>query len=1258
MLNLTAGKKIFTLFWLLFSLTAFAQLPSFTVTATPTAQTCLGNGSLAFSVSGTDPAATIDYTVYLLPDTTNPVGFTSSSNLGSLEAGNYLVVATQSLGAQSNTASANVTITDNTEPINYTIIGTPVRCGNDGVIEVNVTSGTGPFTYEIMTGPVTFPEQASNIFNNLPGGSYQVRVHDSCGDANVVTYQVLVIPAGIYIGEILVEDGALPGCNTINVTHLYTDAGSNSEIFFPLQFQYTVYPPGGGTPTIVTQNVASGLPSGVNFITTTIPFYNGQAYEYDLQVTDVCGNVFSLNDNEVDEELKLDLTYTYVECEEFILTLALNHFGAPYTVAFLDSPAGFVPSDFNASHPNFSTVLTSYGTETNPLPAGEYTVQVTDFCGNTVVKDVVVGTDGEPTYIAAFTPNTCAGQVGIMFEMGALSQVEIVAAPDTYPNPLPDDVSEYISPTDNSEFFMAPLPAGNYTFIVTDGCGVEYTMEIEITPFEWPDFVFDQRAGCALGDGSVQVSVSQNTISSIQITSAPASFEQTLPYDASAFIASDGSLYMNSLPQGNYSFEGLDACGFAHSGQVLIEGYAVQTNNIEVVPNCGSFDLELEYAANSTGAVSYWLQKYNPDTDTWGHPGTGVTYPEGSQPTNFNSIFLNNNATNYSFGYLGDFRVIRVFFVFSNGFAPTTRCVHVINEFTFDGLPEITDIYSLPCGDDEMHVAVEAEGIPPLNYSITQMNGDPFLIDNGTNNVFTGLTPGTYNFRVTDECGNFRNVQLDINDLEPVDIVAAGLCDGADGQLSVSQFSIFEYQWWKADNPGVILSTTNTLDFPSFNSATDAGTYFVSLVATGGGIDCEQILEYEVLPSAAANAGDDDTINYCNDGEAIDLNGLLSTPHDEGGVWSDVNGSGALVGNMFTTEGLTGGVYEFRYMVTDMCDNADEAVIVINLRDIPQAPLADPVAAVCEGEDVQLGAATVANAVYEWTGPANFTSAEQNPMIAAAGVAANGIYEVRVVVNGCISEAATVNVVVNPSPDFSIEGDTALCEGQTGQLTVAAENFDENAVTYQWYFEEEQLPGVDASVIDVQEIGTYRVEVNNNGCLAERTIIVTRNTNAFELVLENGCNNFDYVISVTSTDDLDGATYNWTGPEGFNASGSEIVISEMPAGTYAVEVTNMQGCSATASVDVESTFCTIPRGVSPGDDGYNDTFDLTNLNVQEIKIFNRYGLKVYEKAGYINEWHGQSDHGDELPTGTYYYVVTLSAGKQVTGWVYLQRPVN
>lgn len=81
----------------------------------------------------------------------------------------------------------------------------------------------------------------------------------------------------------------------------------------------------------------------------------------------------------------------------------------------------------------------------------------------------------------------------------------------------------------------------------------------------------------------------------------------------------------------------------------------------------------------------------------------------------------------------------------------------------------------------------------------------------------------------------------------------------------------------------------------------------------------------------------------------------------------------------------------------------------------------------------------------------------------------------------------------------------------------------------------------------------------------------------------------------------------------------------------------------------------IPKGVSPDDDGMNDTFDLSGMAVGYVKIFNRYGMKVYEKADYANQWNGKDDHGRELPSGTYYYQVQLQSGKTKTGWVYLQR---
>jgi len=141
---------------------------------------------------------------------------------------------------------------------------------------------------------------------------------------------------------------------------------------------------------------------------------------------------------------------------------------------------------------------------------------------------------------------------------------------------------------------------------------------------------------------------------------------------------------------------------------------------------------------------------------------------------------------------------------------------------------------------------------------------------------------------------------------------------------------------------------------------------------------------------------------------------------------------------------------------------------------------------------------------------------------------------------------------------------------------------------------------------------------------------------------------------VLNVEDFPGASYEWKGPEMFTATGHEIKITDLSEGTYSVTVTNADGCTATEEVIIKNTMCSIPRGISPGDGSNNNSLDLSNLGVDHIQIFNRYGLQVYEKDHYISEWHGQSDKGD-LPAGTYYYVLSLSTGKRVTGWVYLQR---
>jgi flagellar hook assembly protein FlgD len=46
---------------------------------------------------------------------------------------------------------------------------------------------------------------------------------------------------------------------------------------------------------------------------------------------------------------------------------------------------------------------------------------------------------------------------------------------------------------------------------------------------------------------------------------------------------------------------------------------------------------------------------------------------------------------------------------------------------------------------------------------------------------------------------------------------------------------------------------------------------------------------------------------------------------------------------------------------------------------------------------------------------------------------------------------------------------------------------------------------------------------------------------------------------------------------------------------------------------------------------------------------------VYSKVNYEDEWFGQSNSGNELPDGTYYYVINFADAASKTGWIYINR---
>ena len=91
---------------------------------------------------------------------------------------------------------------------------------------------------------------------------------------------------------------------------------------------------------------------------------------------------------------------------------------------------------------------------------------------------------------------------------------------------------------------------------------------------------------------------------------------------------------------------------------------------------------------------------------------------------------------------------------------------------------------------------------------------------------------------------------------------------------------------------------------------------------------------------------------------------------------------------------------------------------------------------------------------------------------------------------------------------------------------------------------------------------------------------------------------------------------------------------------------------------------TISKAITPNGDSWNEFFKITGVEscgfIANVKIYNRWGAKVFESNNYANNWNGTSDGltfggAKKLPAGTYYYIVILekSGLKPITGAIYL-----
>ncbi|MCL9770625.1 fibronectin type III domain-containing protein [Flavobacterium sp. HXWNR69] len=257
-------------------------------------------------------------------------------------------------------------------------------------------------------------------------------------------------------------------------------------------------------------------------------------------------------------------------------------------------------------------------------------------------------------------------------------------------------------------------------------------------------------------------------------------------------------------------------------------------------------------------------------------------------------------------------------------------------------------------------------------------------------------------------------------------------------------------------------------------------------------------------------------------------------------------------------------------------------------------------------------------------------------------------------ITGCISNPLTftINPFVNTNPITTFTYSTPVCITSSSILSP-----DTSVTGFTTGGSFSSTTGLSINpttgVIDLSTsapgtyVVTYSVLANSSTCTnassSQFTLVITPSTTPTFTQVDDLCLGAIITLPTTSAEGITGV---WTP--------SNVDTTQIGVITYTF-TPNAGFCSDTATMDIRVYGCEIPKGISPNGDGKNDSWDLSGYNISKVEIFNRYGTMVYSKSNYSNEWFGQSDNGNELPDGTYYYVIKFNDLPSKTGWVYINR---
>ena len=650
----------------------------------------------------------------------------------------------------------------------------------------------------------------------------------------------------------------------------------------------------------------------------------------------------------------------------------------------------------------------------------------------------------------------------------------------------------------------------------------------------------------------------------------------------------------------------------------------------------GSSNAILQFSYDETND-GFWDNIGNWQISQWNEV-SGTTISTGS-PFNILTTSTINDFSNYPYIPAISFPQVDI----GND---TTLCVS--NSLTLDAGPNY-DSYLWNTGATTQTIVVYSSGVYSVTVTINgctatdtikisehdlnyTLYGDSSICQNdtaeltiSTNASFiwsTGDTDSTINVSPTSTetyyvtiqdtmCSIIDSITVQVSTLNIDAGQNAYICQGDTAMLIASGGTV--YVW-----------STGDLNDTIFVSPADTTTYYVTVTNSNGCSGTDSVTVY-VLPPPVANAGSDTSV--C-EGSTIQLYSTGGTLYhwEPDSLLNDPNIQDPIATILFTTT--------FTVTVSNgYCSDIDS----ITVYTLPTPDLEiDNDTSICEEEQITISA--YGNGSFIWSTGDTTASITVSP-------SSTTTYTVTLTSHdyNCSAEEE-ITITVLPLPQAFAGNDTSICEGESVILHA------EGGSSYYWSPQNNiDNPYSQTTIAHPTTTTTYTVTVYNENCYDIDSVLVIVNPIPYvfagnDTTIEAGSN-----LQLNVITNANSPSFLWS-PNVYLSQNdiANPITTPSTTITYIVTVTDINGCSNNDTIVIsvnepQETQLIIYNTFTPNGDGINDTWYIEGIEMYPdnyLIIYNRDGMKVYEKQGYNNTWDGKY-YGNDLPAATYYYVLDL-----------------